>query len=119
MSAVNPCLACGICCTRFRVSFYWAEADDAPGGCVPAAMTEKLNHFMRCMRGTNSLPRRCIALEGEIGAAVACTIYENRPNACRDFPVFFADGTPNPRCNELRAEFGLPPLERPPLPEAA
>lgn len=32
MDAYNPCLDCGICCTHFRISFYWAEADDTPGG---------------------------------------------------------------------------------------
>jgi hypothetical protein len=30
----NPCVSCGACCAHFRVSFYWAEADDAPGGIV-------------------------------------------------------------------------------------
>ncbi|MCB1910122.1 MAG: YkgJ family cysteine cluster protein [Rhodocyclaceae bacterium] len=119
MSASNPCLACGVCCTRFRISFYWAEGDDAPGGFVPAALTEKLNHFMRCMKGSNSVNRRCVALEGEVGTAVACTIYHKRPTPCREFPVILECGTPNPRCNELRSEVGLPPLAGPVLPRAA
>ena len=40
MSEVNVCQPCGACCAHFRVSFYWAEADDAPGGFVPAALTD-------------------------------------------------------------------------------
>jgi uncharacterized protein len=111
MSEPNPCLECGICCTHFRISFYWAEADDAPGGFVPAAMTEKLNHHLRCMKGSNDVPRRCSALAGEPGARVSCTIYENRPTPCREFPVYLQDGSPNPKCDELRSTIGLPPLE--------
>ena len=86
MDEFNPCLDCGICCTHFRISFYWAEADDAPGGFVPAEMTEKLNHTLRCMKGSNQVPRRCSALSGEVGRQVACSIYENRPTPCREFP---------------------------------
>lgn len=111
MSDANPCLACGLCCIHFRISFYWAEADDAPGGFVPAVMTEKLNQLMRCMKGSNSVPRRCAALEGEPGQGVSCSIYENRPTPCREFPSHQEDGTPNPKCDELRARAGLPPLQ--------
>jgi len=119
MSAFSPCLDCGICCTHFRISFYWAEADDAPGGTVPVEMTEKLNHHMRCMKGSNSLPRRCTALAGTVGGSVSCTIYERRPTPCREFAVYLEDGSPNPRCNELRAGIGLPPLPPSMLPMAA
>ncbi len=52
MSEINPCMTCGACCAYFRVSFYWAEADDA-GGLVPSALTEPLTPFLRCMSGTN------------------------------------------------------------------
>ncbi|AUN95469.1 YkgJ family cysteine cluster protein [Pseudazoarcus pumilus] len=119
MSDHNPCMSCGICCTHFRISFYWAEGDDAPGGFVPAHMTEKLNGHLRCMQGSNSVPRRCSALAGEVGRAVACTIYDNRPTPCRELPVYFDDGAPNPKCDELRATIGLPPLPRFDLPRAA
>jgi hypothetical protein len=119
MSEANPCMTCGICCTHFRISFYWAEGDDAPGGFVPVDMTEKLNAHLRCMKGSNSVPRRCVALAGEVGRQVLCTVYENRPSPCREFPVYFDDGTPNPRCDELRATIGLPPLPVLDLPQAA
>lgn len=116
MDAYNPCLDCGICCTHFRISFYWGEGDDAPGGFVPAGMTEQLTPHLRCMKGSNELPRRCSALGGEVGKQVFCTIYENRPTPCREFPTHFEDGTPNPKCDELRAGIGLPHL---PMPHAA
>ncbi len=108
----NPCLKCGVCCLHFRVSFYWAEADDAPGGWVPAALTQPLDPWRRCMKGTNGSLRRCVALEGTPGQAVCCAIYDRRPSPCREFPVYLAGGEPNPKCNELRARWGLPPLPR-------
>jgi|YNPBryulayer2012_1023412.scaffolds.fasta_scaffold01572_7 Fe-S-cluster containining protein len=106
----NPCLSCGICCTHFRVSFYWGEADDAPGGWVPVELTEPLNPWRRCMKGTNGSTRRCAALAGTVGKQVSCTIYAQRPSPCREFPVYLANGIPNPKCQELRARAGLPPL---------
>lgn len=109
-SSANPCLACGACCATFRVSFYWTEADDAPGGSVPVALTEALTPHLRCMRGTSSGTPRCVALDGEIGGPVACTIYPLRASPCREFEVFEADGQVNPRCNRARERHGLPPL---------
>jgi Fe-S-cluster containining protein len=116
---VNPCLECGICCIRFRISFYWGETDAAPGGFVPAEMTEKLSQHLSCMKGSNRQPRRCAALSGKVGERVACTIYDRRPTPCREFPAYFDDGTPNPKCDELRATIGLPPLPRAHWPRAA
>lgn len=52
------CLLC-----IFRVSFYWAEADDA-GGKVSVSLTEQISPFHRCMRGTNQKNPRCGALAG-------------------------------------------------------
>lgn len=113
--ANNPCMHCGVCCTHFRISFYWAEADDAPSGWVPASLTEPLNPWLRCMKGTNGKTRRCIALTGTVGQAVRCAIYSQRPSPCREFPVYLEDGRPNPKCNELRAQVGLPPLPELPI----
>ena len=75
----NPCLSCGACCAHPRASFYWAEADDAPGGQVPAQLTEQVHAHLRCMKGTNEKSPRCVAPQGEIGKQVACAIYELRP----------------------------------------
>lgn len=44
MSILNPCMTCGACCACFRVSFYWAEGDDASGR-VPASLTEPVTPF--------------------------------------------------------------------------
>lgn len=106
---MSHCLDCGACCASFRVSFYWAETDAHPGGCVPAALTLPISPYRVAMRGTESAPVHCIALQGQVGQGVSCSIYAQRPSTCREFDV------DDPRCNEIRAKFGLPPLPEVPL----
>jgi uncharacterized protein len=104
----HVCQSCGACCASFRVSFYWGEVadeDSGSGGTVPAALTEKVNEHMVCMRGTESSPVRCVAFSGTVGEAVKCNIYEYRSSTCREFmPATDA-------CNRARARYGLPPIE--------
>jgi Fe-S-cluster containining protein len=109
MSEINPCMTCGACCAYFRVSFYWAEADDA-GGIVPTQLTEPLTPFLRCMSGTNQRQIRCAALTGEIGESVHCAIYQHRPSPCREFASPAKAARLNDACNRARARYGLPPL---------
>lgn len=105
---VRACQTCGACCAHFRVSFYWGEADDAPGGMVPEELTEAVSPHLRCMKGTDSKPVRCVALEGEVGKHVSCTIYPLRPSTCREFNMLEADGSPNSLCAALRAQLPHP-----------
>lgn len=114
----NPCMTCGACCAHFRVSFYWAEADDA-GGVVPADLTEPLNLMMRAMRGTNAREPRCVALQGEPGGCVSCGIYAQRPSPCREFAMSGENGVYNEACDRARARYGLPPLFTDSLPYMA
>ncbi|OVZ95703.1 YkgJ family cysteine cluster protein [Yersinia frederiksenii] len=110
MSAeINPCVNCGACCAYFRVSFYWAEAKEG-GGTVPNAMTEQVTPFISCMSGTNSKSPRCIALQGDVGQSVSCSIYGDRPPPCHEFERSGEAGEPNPYCDRARAHYGLPPL---------
>lgn len=107
----NPCLRCGACCARYRVSFYWGEADDVTPGGVPVGLTDDLSDFRRAMKGTGQAQPRCVVLQGIIGACVSCSIYDCRPTVCRAFEASYRDGaTPNERCDEARAAHGLPPL---------
>ncbi len=91
------------------MSFYWGEANDAPGGWVPVAVTEQLNRHLRCMRGTNCAAPRCDQLEGDIPGAL-CRIYPQRPGTCRDMQPYLADGSVNPQCTRARANYGLTPV---------
>lgn len=112
MEETSPCTHCGACCASFRVSFYWGEADDAPGGWVPAEATERLNQHLRCMRGTNSTTPRCDQLQGDIPGAL-CSIYPLRPGTCHDMQPYMADGRVNEQCSRARAKYGLSPVPQP------
>lgn len=99
----NPCFNCGACCRAYRVSFYFGELASM-GGSVPDELTEKVNDFYACMKGSGV---GCVAQ----GADNKCTIYEQRPSACRGFEVWDDTGTPNPRCQSLRTQLDLPLLK--------
>lgn len=101
MPADLDCQRCGACCAVFRVSFYWAEADDAPGGSVPVALTRPVGTLRRCMAGTEARPVRCVALQGAVGRAVACGIYAQRSSTCRGVQPGDA------QCLKARAAHGL------------
>lgn len=109
LASPSPCLSCGACCSFFRVSFYWGEADSA-GGQVPDILTSKVNHVYSCMKGTEQRPGRCVALLGEVGSQVRCSIYQNRPSTCREFACHSETPVGNPDCNRARAAHGLPAL---------
>ena len=107
---INHCTNCGACCAYYRASFYWAEASDATEGGVPVEFTEQLGPFRRLLKGTGKLPPRCVALLGNIGESVRCTIYSRRASVCRDFVPSWLNGEINPRCDQARASWKLLPL---------
>ncbi|UDF33833.1 UNVERIFIED_ORG: YkgJ family cysteine cluster protein [Shinella sp. XGS7] len=95
-----PCLQCGACCATFRVSFHWVEAPpDLDPHLVQAIGPQHL-----CMAGTDQRRPRCQALQGEIGGATQCSVYESRPPACREVQPGDA------KCQRARAQNGLTPL---------
>lgn len=109
---LHPCQECGACCAKWRVQFYWREAEkaDSPNP-VPANLFEDVTDIYRAMKGTTAKHRpRCTALAGRIGQEVGCRIYESRPSPCRAFAASFENGMKNPRCDEARAVHGLRPL---------
>lgn len=101
-AADNPCVRCGACCASFRVSFYWAEAAERG---LPEDLYEPITPNIACMKGTHSKTPRCIALIGEIGQVVGCTVYPQRTSPCRE--VQPGDS----QCHKARARHGLAPLE--------
>jgi len=103
MPETSPCNDCGACCRHFRVSFYQGELDSFPGGFVPAEMSSPVTPFLVCMQGTEQGGGRCIALQPDN----RCAIYDKRPTPCREFPVYMEDGSLNPQCLRLRAQFGI------------
>ncbi|MBO2007002.1 YkgJ family cysteine cluster protein [Serratia marcescens] len=107
---LNPCVSCGACCGYFRVSFYWAEAEDG-GGTVPS-LTEPLTPFLRCMQGTNS-KSPAATLWTARSAKPSCSIYLNRPSPCREFDQSGENGLRNEARDRARERYGLPPLPVP------
>jgi Fe-S-cluster containining protein len=104
-----PCRSCGACCASLRITLPRCELDSL-GGPVPAALTEPYTATTACMREHPDIPGRCIALEGEVGTAVRCAIYENRPEACREFAPLTILGHGDAACNDARRRRGLTPL---------
>ncbi|MBP5997976.1 MAG: YkgJ family cysteine cluster protein [Azonexus sp.] len=104
---MNICQTCGACCASFRVDFHPAELAGcafAWGAGVPKAMTVPVTPAIVRMAGTDATEPRCVALAGEIGKSVNCTIYDGRPSPCREFD------TEHAACNRARQRCGLMPL---------
>ncbi|WP_301101190.1 YkgJ family cysteine cluster protein [Propionivibrio sp.] len=104
------CLSCGACCAAFRVDFDCVDLAFAGNRGVPAELTVALTPTLVRMLGTDAAPPRCIALEGEIGQAVRCGIYEQRPGPCRDFAPYAPLGIGDDACDRARRRHGLSPL---------
>jgi Fe-S-cluster containining protein len=104
MNAVtdNPCLSCGACCMSYRVSFYWAEAEQRG---LPASLTEQVTPFLSCMAGTNAKQPRCGALRQAADGSFACRVYAQRPDPCREVQIG------DSKCLQARMRHGLPPLQ--------
>lgn len=97
--AQDACTSCGACCAFFRVSFYWAEGES-----IPNEMVEDLTPVYSCMSGTNQKQPRCVALDGEVGQQVGCTIYPLRSSSCKE--VQAGDS----QCTKARTAHGLIPF---------
>ena len=101
---LSPCQSCGACCANLRVDFSVYECEDH-GGPVPAGLVVDVNDTLCRMRGTDHTPPRCSALSGTIGRAVACGIYEWRPNPCHELEAG------SDACARARVRHGMAPLE--------
>ncbi|MBS1160797.1 MAG: YkgJ family cysteine cluster protein [Proteobacteria bacterium] len=104
---MSVCQSCGACCASFRVDFHPVELAGgafAWGQGVPLGMTVPVTANIVRMAGTDAAQPRCVALVGNIGEAVKCSIYDGRPSPCREFD------TEHAACNRARQRCGLPPL---------
>lgn len=113
MSDRDHCTRCGACCAAFRVDFHCSELASAQPGGVPDDMTWPVTATLRRMRGSDEAVPRCVALEGEIGVEVRCTIYAARPSPCREFAPYAALGIGDDACARARRRHGMAPLGAP------
>ena len=77
---------------------------------MPPQLTEKLDHHRVLMQGTRSAPVRCIGLEGVVGTAVHCGIYQQRPSVCHEVKASWESGAVSAQCDKARLAHGLPVL---------
>jgi Fe-S-cluster containining protein len=102
--AVPDCVTCGVCCSfalvvpagkteSHMLPAYWEiYPDDAP----------EQPPIMRIMP-RDAENGHCVNLDGEIGKKVGCSVYGDRPAACRDFEAG------SDRCREYRRMYGIEP----------
>ncbi|QWT45997.1 YkgJ family cysteine cluster protein [Azospira inquinata] len=112
---LSPCQRCGACCAAYRVDFHPAELAGgayAWGEGVPRELTVPVTAQLVRMAGTDAQPPRCVALEGEVGVAVGCSLYASRPSPCREFNPLAEVGVTDEACARARRRHGLAPLPR-------
>lgn|SRR5574343_271635 len=110
-SSGSVCESCGACCASYRVDFHPSELASRVGGAgVPVAMVIPLTPKLMRMKGTDDAAPRCVALRGEIGREVGCTIYADRPSPCHEFNPWAALGIVDAACDRARRRHGLPPV---------
>ena len=94
-SAVPECRNCGACCAYSREWPRLTLEDDDAIALIPPELLDDAAGRMRCDGD------RCLALDGEIGVATSCRIYEVRPEVCR------ACLPGDPECLTARRRHGL------------
>ncbi len=101
---IHPCLTCGACCAFSRVSFHRTELRGFGGRTPPEITGPRPTPEHHHLLGTDGPAPRCVALEGTVGVATRCGIYEDRPSVCRGVEP----GTP--WCDAARERHGMAPL---------
>ena len=96
--AENVCQVCGACCAYSENWPRFSIEEDEALELIPPKLINARGSGMRCEGD------RCTALQGDIGSAVACTIYAVRPEVCRTCQPGDAE------CTMARRKFGLPAL---------
>ena len=74
---ISPCQSCGACCSFSSDWPRFSTECDEELDRIPAALVNVRLSGMRCTG------ERCNALDGKVGAATRCTIYDIRPAVCR------------------------------------
>jgi Fe-S-cluster containining protein len=97
----NPCQACGACCATSANWPRFSTEDDEALDRIPAELVNGRGSGMRCDGD------RCAALQGKVGEATSCSIYEVRPEVCRTCMPG------DDECAVARRKWGMAPLVAP------
>jgi len=87
------CQSCGACCAY---SAEWPRFT-----LEPDEQIDRLPEAFVATGGMRCEGDRCLALQGEIGVATACTVYADRPDVCR------ACMPGDPECLMARTRYGF------------
>jgi uncharacterized protein len=88
------CQSCGACCS-FKWSWPVLKRDRSDAVNIPKDMQREDYPLMK------TTDNRCTALIGNVGCNVSCSIYSDRPSACRSFTAG------SDLCKEARIAKGL------------
>jgi Fe-S-cluster containining protein len=92
------CRSCGACCAYSRAWPRFTTEDESQLDLIPPAFADQARGRMHCHGD------RCSALEGEVGIATSCLVYDVRPDVCR------ACEPGDDACCLARSRWGLPPI---------
>lgn len=93
---ISPCNTCGACCAHSAEWPRFTCEDDAALDRLPPDLVNASLSGMRCDGA------RCSALVGTVGIATSCSVYEVRPDVCRECQPG------DDACNIAREARGLP-----------
>lgn len=100
-SPVPECTTCGVCCVFALIVPVSHDESANIDPCVDILLDDIEEEIVI----DRVLPRRsdgrCIHLAGELGRSIGCSIYEGRPQPCRDFDAG------SDRCHEYRRMYGI------------
>jgi Fe-S-cluster containining protein len=88
------CQSCGACCSH-KWSWPVLKKDRSDAGNIPNDLVREEYPLMK------TIGNRCTALIGSVGSFTACSIYHDRPSACRKFKAG------SDLCKEARVAAGL------------
>ena len=96
---LSPCTSCGACCAYSADWPRFTLESDETLDLIPQQFVNARQSGMR-FEG-----ERCSALAGTIGCATSCSIYDVRPQVCRDCQPG------DDACTMAREARGMPPIE--------
>lgn len=102
---IPDCLTCGACCQSLLcVGVRPSDSVDPELSWDITVQTDDGEIVVDRYLRRNEETLACVALEGNIGERVACTIYETRPTMCHHFDAG------SDRCHAIRRAFGIEPF---------
>src|SRR5437773_2212882 len=108
MTSPLDCLTCGACCLSpfggegyIRLSAEEEKHLGRRGLPVLVMSLDPQDRIVLLGTKSNRNGRVCVALTGQVGKQVACAIYPDRPELCRQFEAG------SPECRQARRAAGL------------